>query len=110
MNNAPSFLTYVSVVTQTPAVFVSLENKPLVTMLPELLDNKLSGTLAKGAKSYKLTAETILPAEILVYLPAGTKNKVAVNGKQTAYKVEKYGNMMFGKIALAKGKSDITVK
>ena len=110
MNNAPSFLTYVSVVTQTPAVFVSLENKPLVTMLPELLDNKLSGTLAKGAKSYKLTAETILPAEILVYLPVGTKNKVAVNGKQTAYKVEKYGNMMFGKIALAKGKSDITVK
>ena len=109
MVNAPSFLTQVSAATQIPAVFVSLENKPLVTKLPEVLDNKISGTIAKGANSYKLTAETILPAEILVYLPAGSANKIAVNGKKTSFTIEKYGNLSFGRISLAKGNSEITI-
>ena len=109
LKSVEPFLTRLAVTTQVPAVFLSLEGKKLTFPLPELLENRVEGTVQKNAKSYLLKTKTVLPAELAVWLP-DPASQVMVNGSAVKTSQKIFGGLKFAVVKLEPGKSVVEVR
>ncbi|MBR6371920.1 MAG: SGNH/GDSL hydrolase family protein, partial [Victivallales bacterium] len=75
---------------------------------PDVLGNTLVGDVKTNESSYALTANTVLPAQALVWLPKA-KSTVHLDGKVIECSTRKIGDLDFAIIDLPKGTSRITI-
>ena len=104
-----AFLTHLVSASQVPAAFCSLEGRETNLLLPALLDCSIEGELDPSFSQYELKVESVYPAEILAWKPAGF-SEVLVNGRAAQAKAVRVGGADFLRLSVPVGSSRIVVR